>query len=570
MLNQSTMEQFSWNALVSNVVSKLTPLNAEAESSSSRTQEEGRGESNQAMPPAAETREDVGTDTQQPKICVGSNGKNCAPVTTEEVQADLENTQVVMSEILKERNRKLRDRVKEQNPHQAKCGDFTVSCNPEAFANKEESEKPVMERRDDALEFVFDLVEIALCGDRKTNNDEAVSKKPTQKEQMPDPVQLLREKSIFQTLNPVSNRSKSKSKRRSSSRSEKDKERKETDSKEVMPSIKEGKSKETTSTDASNEKTETTKSGASETKDESPTSEITEDDVKVAEPVVSKPVPSDEKQDPSNEEEPKKEEVKEAVPVVAVASTNTEEHRPSEQEQEVSLKKEETSKQVAEEAVPATVSEPQEKPSKEQDLKEDVLQSQLPVQEMKKDSGDFPPRVIHLTPSNDGPNKTRPINASYTPNLRKMRSKGDKKVSSAVAAYNKMVPTGNFGDSTRVVGQQPGRSTALAKPDKSPELKVIEFLASLLSMGKNMDTPRTPRGVILLASMVSFLFWPEDLPRKVTSAPAQDPEVPSLLSLVGDKKKPGRTTSSPIKRRPPRPQLSSRRMNAWKKKSLNL
>jgi hypothetical protein len=545
MVNQSTMEQFSWNALVSNVVNKLIPLNAEAESSSNSTQEEGRGESNQATPPATETREDVDTDTQKPKICVDINETDCAPVATE-VKGDLESTQVIMSEILKERNRKFRERVNAQNPHQAKCGDFTVSCNPEAFANKEESQKPVIDRRDDALEFVFDLVEIALCGDRKTNNEDTVYKKPTQKEQMPDPLQLLREKNIFQTLNPVSNRSKSKSKRRSSSRSEKDKQRKETDSKEVMPSIKEGKSKESTSTDASNQKTETTKSGASEAKDESPTSETTEDDVQVAEPVVSKPLPSDEKQDTSREEEPKKETVKKAVPVVS------EEHRSSEQGQEVSIEMEETSKQVVEEAVPATTSEHQEKPS------------------MKEESGNFPPLIIHLTPSNDGPNNTRPINATYTPNLRKMLSKGGKKVSSAVAAYNKKVPKSNFGDSTRVVGQQPGRSTALAKQDRRPEMKVIEFLASLLSMGKNMETPTTPRGIILLASVVSFLFWPEDLPRKVNSAPAQDPEVPSLLSLVGDKKKPGTTMSSPIKRRPPRPQLSSRRMNSRKKKSLNL
>lgn len=587
MVDQHTMEPFSWNNLVSTVVGKLTPPSAEVQSSSDDVQEEGRGESNETTSsPDVEARDAEDTDTAQPTTCVGPNPKKCTPATAEEVKADIENTQVVMTEILKERNRKLQERVEQQNPHQAKCGGFTVSCNP---ANKEESKKPVMDRRDDALEFVFDLVEIALCGDRKTNIDERVAKKPTQKEQMPDPVQLLREKSIFQTLNPRS--SKSKSKRRSSSNSEKEKETTDKDPKVAMPTIVEGKSKESTPVGSS---TPNSKSEVNREKPKLSESILTAKDVTVTRPTVSQSVPSITKNEATSEsEKPKSDDVKGVVPVVTVASTSIEDKKFLERKEQATPK--ESPKKSSKESLKESSKESRnEFPKKEAATKRKV-QASLPMtsqslEKLSKTDGqkskkaevqsqshaelnkqeDFPPRVIHLAQSNDLPKKPKAANATYSPNLRQMR-KGDKKVSSAVAAFNKKAPKANFGDSTRVVGQQ-ARSTALAKPDKRPEMKVLEFLASLLSMGKNMESPRTPKGVVLLASVVSFLFWPEDLPRNKTmsSAPATpEADVPSLLSLVGDKKS-GNRSSSPMKRRPPRPQLSTRRMSSNKKKSLNL
>eukprot|EP00980_Cylindrotheca_fusiformis_P004148 scaffold909_cov135-Cylindrotheca_fusiformis.AAC.5 len=526
------MEEFSWNALVSNVVSKLAPANSEAQSAPATSQEEGRGEFNEKTSTESDTREGVDTNARDLPLCAGSSEKNCTPFTAEEVKADIETTQVTMAETLKERNRMLLERVKEQNPHQAKCGNVTVSCNPDAYANKEESRKPVLERNDDALEFVFDLVEIALCGDKKTNIDEAVPNKPTQKEQMPDPVKLLREKSIFQTLNPGS--SKTRSKQQGSAKAHKTEEPKKDDSKKVMPTIEEDKSKETGSVDSSKQKSD---SDSTEPKKQ----ENTERVVNIAKPASVK---SD-----SASTEPKKQEKRE---------------------------------RVVKPMKPASENQSQAKVAKKQDLtemkKHDIVdkKSTTAVAFDEKQEGNLPPRVIHLELLNDEAEETKSLNASkYSHSFRKMTKVG-KKMSSAVSAFNRKGTKTSFGDSTRVLGDSAGNrtmSSSLVKKDSRPEIrKVAEFLSSILSMGKNMNSPKTPKGIVLLASVVSFLFWPEDLPRKAAPAPAPAPapvEVPSLLSLVGDKKSTNRKPS-PLKRRLPRPQLSTRRMHSYQKMSFDL
>eukprot|EP00526_Cylindrotheca_closterium_P007631 CAMPEP_0113650502 /NCGR_PEP_ID=MMETSP0017_2-20120614/26876_1 /TAXON_ID=2856 /ORGANISM="Cylindrotheca closterium" /LENGTH=669 /DNA_ID=CAMNT_0000563025 /DNA_START=36 /DNA_END=2045 /DNA_ORIENTATION=+ /assembly_acc=CAM_ASM_000147 len=669
MVAQSPVEQFSWNALISNFVSKHDGPEASNASGPDEPKlelelEEGSSEANEGVS-SSEARDDV--DCSQPQACapfdeascVPFDERSCTPRTTAEMKMDLKNIREDIAEIVKEHKRLTESGMEgSKNPSREKCVHFALDCNPEAVASKEERKKPVMERRDDTLDYVFNLVEIAICGDKKSNIDEDVTKKA--KERMPDPVQLLREKSIFQTLNPGTS---SKSKKRSSLSKKSGETSASSPSKTV--SFDKASMKHENAEDSTSETSRTEISTHQDSTTDTSTIQVSKPQVSTIEarelralrlkaastismpeasmpevpaPTVSKTPPSKVNktegaasastqvldasaiavpptipEESSNSQESassqvsktpasevnKTEEAASASMLVSDASamavppTIPEESSNSQESASSQDAEEEQKKKFVEEVALAVLAEAQAMAAETDAViaETDASVSNAPQSTVHVDGSHDSvslitdaeyshslPRIIHLSNSEAQQTKPKPSNI-YSPSIRKLQNK--KSVSSALAAYNKKVKRSvNFGGSTRVLGKQGKTTTTLARRNNAGNEQVIQLLAGLLSMGQsnNINAARTPRGVFLLASVVSFLFWPEDLPKnqivqKPKPAPVEEPaekkEVPSLLSLVGDKKP--KRTSSPMKRnRPRRPQLSSRRMSASTKKSFDV
>jgi len=717
MVAQSPVEQFSWNALISNFVSKHDGPEASNASGPDEPKlelelEEGSSEANEGVS-SSEARDDV--DCSQPQACapfdeascVPFDERSCTPRTTAEMKMDLKNIREDIAEIVKEHKRLTESGMEgSKNPSREKCVHFALDCNPEAVASKEERKKPVMERRDDTLDYVFNLVEIAICGDKKSNIDEDVTKKA--KERMPDPVQLLREKSIFQTLNPGTS---SKSKKRSSLSKKSGETSASSPSKTV--SFDKASMKHENAEDSTSETSRTEISTHQDSATDTSTIQVSKPQVSTIEarelralrlkaastismpeasmpevpaPTVSKAPPS--KVNKTEEAASASTQVLDASaiavpPTIPEESSNSQESASSQVSktpasevnkteeaasastqvldasaiavpptipEESSNSQESASSQVSKTpasevnkteeaasasmlvsdasamAVPPTIPEESsnsQESASSQDAEEEqkkkfveevalavlaeaqamAAETDAVIAETDASVSNAPqstihvdgshdsvslitdaeyshslPRIIHLSNSEAQQTKPKPSNI-YSPSIRKLQNK--KSVSSALAAYNKKVKRSvNFGGSTRVLGKQGKTTTTLARRNNAGNEQVIQLLAGLLSMGQsnNINAARTPRGVFLLASVVSFLFWPEDLPKnqivqKPKPAPVEEPaekkEVPSLLSLVGDKKP--KRTSSPMKRnRPRRPQLSSRRMSASTKKSFDV
>ncbi|CAJ1955273.1 unnamed protein product [Cylindrotheca closterium] len=639
MVAQSPAEQqFSWNALISNFVGKHDGSEASKASETEEPKlemelEEGRSESNEGMS-LSEARDDA--DCSQPlaactpfdePTCVPFDERSCTPRTSAEMKMDLNSIREDIAEIVKEHKRQTENgREAGESQKQEKCVHFSLDCNPEAVASKEERKKPVMDRKDDTLDYIFNLVEIAICGDKKSNIDEEVTKRPTKREQMPDPVQLLREKSIFQTLNPGGTSSNSK---KHSSRPYKSG---ETTSDKIVtedsPSLAKSATKENPEASTS-ETSETAMSKNEDSTTDDTTLQVSKPQVSTIEArelrslrlkaasTISMPedatlIPNTSKPEvptptvsttPSN----KISKTQEAVSVstsgfgastIAVPPTIPEEPSNSQESASSQGAEDEETKKFVEEVAMEVLAEAQALAAEAAEADAvnadtDTSFSNAPQSSVHVDASHDSvslitdvdeyshslPRIIHLSNSEANQTKLAKPSNVYSPSIRKLQNR--KSVSSALAAYNKKVKRSiNFGGSTHILGKQGPTTTTLARRNNADE-QVIQLLAGLLSMGEsgNISAPGTPRGVIFLASVVSFLFWPEDLPqkqqmaRKTKPAPVEEPaekkEPPSLLSLVGDKKP--KRTSSPMKRnRPRRPQLSARRMNASQKKSFDV
>lgn len=646
MVLQSPLEQFSWNALISNFVSKHDSSEAskssEAEEPKLELEPEQRQSKGNRGASSSEARDDVGcssdpetcTPFDEPQTCtpfdetscVQFDDSSCTPRTSAEMKMDLNNIRNDIAEIVKEHQR-LTEKAEGKSPGQETCVHFSLDCNPEAVASKEERKKPVIDRKDDTLDYIFNLVEIAICGDKKSDIDNFVTKQPTKQEQMPDPVQLLRAKSIFQTLNPgKSNNSKKRSSRSQTSAENGDKSATSKTASFDKLSKKQENVKASTSEASKTEisKHEDPTADTSTMLDSKPQASTTEarelralrlkaaSTISMPEVIMSFPdtaisnvsAPAVSMTQPS-----KVKKTEEAVSAsksvsdtfcIAVPPTIPEEPSNS-QESASSQETEERKKQTFVEELAMAVLAEAEAVAAETDAvaaETDESVSHAPQSSVHVDGShdsvslitDFgeyyhsPPRVIHLSDSEAKQTKpAQPLNI-YSPSIRKLQEKKRvSTVSSALAAYNKKVRRGvNFGCSTSVLGKQGyAPTTTLATRNTAGNEQIIQLLAGLLSMGQsnNINAPATPRGVIFLASVVSFLFWPEDFPKDqmmqklAKQAPVEEPEedkdAPSLLSLVGDKK--SKSTSSLMKRnRPRRPQISSRRMNALQKKSFDV
>lgn len=181
MVSQSVMDQFSWGALVSSVATKVYSSNVKATAPSKEEEE----------------RSDLDFE---------SRGVDGVRDDEEYVRENIENDDSpnnIMMEIVKQQD---------DNPKDAsKCTDFSMSCTAEGFVNSKAQEKPVLERDDDALEYIFNLVEHALCGHKNAD---------TKPEEIPDPLQLLRKKNIFETINPGRSNSNSTKKKESKTTAE--------------------------------------------------------------------------------------------------------------------------------------------------------------------------------------------------------------------------------------------------------------------------------------------------------------------------------------------------------------
>lgn len=626
MVTQSPVEEFSWNALISNFIGKHDgPEEIKPQKAILKLELEDDPSGSNEWQSSSDARDDVDSSPQRActpfdefnpseqrscapfdePSCVPFDERSCTPRTAAEMKMDLKNIREDIAEIVKEHNRVTRSAMRQgDSPNEEKCVHFALNCNPEAVASKEELEKPVMERKDDTLDYVFNLVEIAICGDKKSNIDEEIERKP-KNGRMPDPVQLLREKSIFQTLNPGSPR-------KSRKRSSRSRESGESSEKSVSSTKSKTVSFDQPSTKSENSETSTSESVRTEVPQqetltlESSTIEVSKTQVsttearelralrlKAAGPTASRTSKSEVRElVVSMTEPPKANKTGEAattaklvVDVSAVGVPPTIPEEPSNSQESVSsrMTKEEKKKKFLEEVALDLLAEVMAAAEEEDqcEAETDESVSHAPQSTIHVDGSHDtvsmitdveyyshpPPRFAQTKPSN--PSNT------YSPSILKLQNKNS--VSSALAAYNKKAKQGvNFGGSTHVLGKQGSSTTTLVRRNAAGHEQVVQLLAGLLAMGKsnNIDA-RTPRGVIFLASVVSFLFWPEDLPknqmaRKPKPAPVEEPaekEVPSLLSLVGDKPK---RTSSPMKRNRPRPQLSSRRLSAPMKKSFDV